>query len=100
MSPSFRELVLELYDNSSPFGGPPLYSSLFPEEQDRWGGVDKFLEERFFGRGDVKVIIRPSERYDSLTFESFARENFPLMASRGCIHLEPVVGRGSRRMSR
>ena len=82
VSPAFRELVFELSHYSSPFSG------LSPEDQDQWRGVDNLLEERFAERGDFRVVVRSSERCDSLTFEGFARDNFPLMANRGCIHFE------------
>jgi hypothetical protein len=81
-SPSFHELVFELHSHS------PSFSSLPLEGEDQWGGVDKFLEERFSGRKDFRVVIRSSESRDSLTLESYARENFPLMTIRGCIHSE------------
>lgn len=81
-SPFFSELVLELAGPPSHFGG------LSAEYLGRWVSTDAFLEEQFAKGGDFKLIVRTGELHDRNTFQKHAKDNFPLLASRGCIHFE------------
>lgn len=65
-----------------------LFNGSSSEDRGHWGEADKFLEEKFSKRGDFKVVIRTSGRYDPSIFRTYAKEEFPLMTSRGCIHFE------------
>ena len=81
-SPFFCEFVLELNKLHSQFDIKPSLG-----DWGRWGGVDKFLNERFSDREDFKVIIRAGKSYDGLAFQSHAIANFPSLASKGLVHL-------------
>jgi len=78
-SPTFCELVLVVgrfssYSNEMSWG--------------RWAKVDGFLHERFAEYGDFRLIIRTGSRYALGAFQRHAKEGFPLLASRGCVHFE------------
>lgn len=81
-SPVFCEFVLELGGLPFQFGGP------YREGRNRWGGTDRFLEQGFARHGDFKLIIRTPKFRDLGDFQVHAKEAFPLLESRGCIHFE------------
>ena len=81
-SPVFRELVLELDGLSSRFDGPS------PAYWGRWEEIDRLVEQRFAKHGDFRLVIRTGELSDQETFQRHTKENFPLLAGRGCIHFE------------
>ena len=53
-----------------------------------WAEVDEFLHERFAKHGDFRLIIKTGSRYALDAFQRHAKEGFPLLASKGCIHFE------------
>ena len=79
---AFSEFVLELSRVPSQFNGPS------SEYWDRWEEIDRFLEEKFASRGGFKLIIRTCEPHDRKTLQRHARETFPWLERRGCIHFE------------
>lgn len=81
-SPVFRELVLEL-------GGLPSHTNRSPSNYwGQWAETDRFLEERYAGCGDFKLVLRTGKLRDRETFQAHTEETFPLLAKRGCIHFE------------
>lgn len=81
-SPILREFVLE-GQNRAPG------SFMLPSVRWRdWRTIDEFLEQRLAKHNYFKVIIRMGELYDRETLQVHAREGFPLLTSRGCVHFE------------
>ena len=78
-SPVFRELVLEL--------GRLLFY-FYAMYWGYWGEIDKFLDERYAKNGNFRLIIRTGNLDAPSAFQTSAKEGFPLLASRGCIHFE------------
>jgi hypothetical protein len=76
VSPVFCELVLEI-----PWSPPPFQLACLPISGDHHF-------ERFAWNGDFRFIIRTSEPYVRELLGKQAKREFPLLASRGCIHLE------------
>jgi hypothetical protein len=78
----FCEFILELGKLPSQFSLPS------SEHWGNWSEVDRLFENQFAGRGDFRVTIRTGKLYDRETFQAHAKENFPLLARRGCIRFE------------
>lgn len=83
-SPVFRELVLELGDVSFRFDGPSM------AYWGRWEEIDRLADERFAKHNDFKLVVRTGELGDKEAFQKHFKDNFPLLASRGCIHFETI----------
>lgn len=81
-SPIFSEFVFEL--GKLPF----LLTRPTWELWGHWVEIDQLFEERFAERGEFRLVIRTGKLYDRETFETFAKENFPLLARRGCVSFE------------
>lgn len=78
-SPVFSELVLEL--------GRLLFY-FYAMYWGYWGEIDEFLDERYAKHGNFRLIIRTGNLDAPSAFQRDAKEGFPLLASRGCIHFE------------
>jgi len=81
-SPDFCEFVLEL-------GKVPSRLILPSSEYwGYWGKVDRFFEEWWTKHQDFRLVIRTGKLYDRETFETHAKETFPLSARRGFVRFE------------
>ena len=78
----FREFVLELGKLPSQF------TQSSSKHWGPWDMIDSFFDEKFAERADFKVIIRTGKLYDRETFQTHAKERFPLLAGRGWIRFE------------
>ena len=81
-SPAFCEFVLELGRSS------PLPERKSMRKWGPWRDFDNLVEETFARNRDLKFIIRMSEFSDWEKLRKRAEQGFPLLAGRGCIHLE------------
>lgn len=80
----FHEIVLGLgrIPSLSDLRGP--YSLYWGE----WARIDRFLGNKFASREGFRLVIRTDELFDRETFERHAKETFPFLAGRGCVHFE------------
>ncbi|KAF9781713.1 hypothetical protein BJ322DRAFT_240217 [Thelephora terrestris] len=81
-SPNFCELVLELG------GYNPYRMKRCTDYWGSWEETDRFLKEEFAEHRDFRLIIRTDEPYARQLLESHVGKTFPLLSSRGCVHLE------------
>lgn len=81
-SPNFRELVLEVDRVPARFKGKP------SEHWGSWAYVDKYLGGYLADNDDFKLIVRTSGVSDWGTFQEHAKETFPFLAGKGCVHFE------------
>ena len=58
------------------------------EHWGNWREIDKFFYEQFATHGDFTLIIKTGKLCEPDTFQRHAKESFPLLASRECIHFE------------
>ena len=78
----FREFVLELGKLPSQF------TQSSSKHWGPWDKIDRFFDEKFAEGADFKVVIRTGKLYDRETFQTHAKERFPLSARRGWIKFE------------
>lgn len=85
-SPDFRELVLEVDKVPARLKEKP------SEHWGCWTYVDKYLgtclSDGLADNGGFKLIIRTGEVCDWELFQKHAKETFPLLAGKGCVHFE------------